>query len=116
MVAKQMTASIVWRLGLLSLLTLAACDTRVLPDQALPRTATAAPVNPSPPDPSLPSAATAQSLPAGKTASDDASSRVTGTLTRAQQSNAMPMPGQVNNHSSTALDPVARSASAASSR
>ena len=113
--SKPMVASVAWRLGLLSLLALAACDTRVLPDPAMPRTAAAEPVNSPASDPSLPSAATAQSLPAGKTASDDAGSRVSGKMTRAQESNAMPMPGQVNNHSSTALDPVARSASAARS-
>lgn len=112
--AKQMTAS-AWPLLMSSLLALAACDTRVLPDPAMPRTETAKPVNSPARDPSLPSATTAQTLPAGKTASDDAGSRVTGTLTRAQESNAMPLPGQVNNHSSTALDPGARSASAASS-
>ena len=110
-----MAAGAAWRLGLLSLLALAACDTRVLPDPALPRTATAQPINSPASDPSLPSAATVQSLPAAKTASDDAGSRTRGAMTPAQQSNAMPMSGQVNNHSSTALDPVARSASAARS-
>ncbi len=37
----------------------------------------------------------------------DESARPNGTLSRAQESSAMPMPGQVNNHSSTALDPKA---------
>ena len=113
--SKPMAASVAWRLGLLSLLALAACDTRVLPDPAMPRTQTVQPVNSPAADPSLPSAAIVQSLPAAKTASDDAGSRTRGAMTPAQQSNAMPMPGQVNNHSSTALDPVARSASAARS-
>lgn len=113
--SKPMVASVAWRLGLLSLLALAACDTRVLPDPAMPRTETAQPVNSPASDPSLPSAAIVQSLPAAKTASDDSGSRTRGAMTPAQQSNAMPMPGQVNNHSSTALDPVARSASAARS-
>ena len=57
----------------------------------------------------VPGAVTA---PTTATAKDAASGRATGNLTAAQESSAMPMPGQVNNHSTTALDAVKRGASA----
>jgi hypothetical protein len=100
---------------LLSALALGACDTR-LPDPTLPRVGAAQPVTASLPDPSVPAAATVVTAPTTATAKDEPAARATGTLTKAQESNAMPMPGQANNHSSTALDPAARAASAAAPR
>lgn len=52
--------------------------------------------------------------PATTATAKDESARPNGALTKAQESSAMPMPGQVNNHSTTSLDPkaVGRSASA----
>ena len=66
------------------------------------------------PDPSVPAAAATaavQAQPAASTARDDAANRPPDGLTKAQESNAMPMPGQVNNHSTTANDGGKRSAS-----
>jgi hypothetical protein len=97
--------------ALLSLLSLAACEKRST-DPLRPVVQAAQPVVPSLPDPSLPPASTAVTPSAAPTAQDDAGGRVTGTLSRAQETSAMPMPGQVNNHSSTALDPAKRGASA----
>lgn len=91
---------------LTSLLALAACSP---PDAPL---APPGPGSSSARDPSVPDAALVLDAPATNTAKDEPAMRSSGTLTRAQESNAMPMPGQVNNHSSTALDPVKRGASA----
>jgi hypothetical protein len=55
-------------------------------------------------DPSVPSADSVLTAPATATAKDETGTRPTSTLTRAQESSAMPMAGQANNHSSTALD------------
>ena len=95
----------------LALLGWAACDARTA-DPARPAAQSAQPVVPSMPDPSVPPATTVVSPATAPTAQDTASGRATGGLTPAQESSAMPMPGQVNNHSTTALDPVKRGASA----
>ena len=88
------------------LFALAACSPQdAAPAQPIPGSSSAR-------DPSVPDAAAVLDAPATNTAKDEPAMRATGTLTRAQESNAMPMPGQVNNHSSTALDPVKRGASA----
>lgn len=108
-----MTKPMLIPLALLCTLALAACDTRV-PDPGDARMQATPPATAAARDPSVPSAATVQSSPAAPTAADEAGARPTGTLTPAQESSAMPMPGQANNYSSTALDPAARAASAAS--
>jgi len=95
----------------LALLGLAACDKRNA-DPPLPSAVTSTPVVPSVADPSVPPANAVVSPATAPTAQDAASGRATGPLTQAQESSAMPMPGQVNNHSTTALDPVKRAASA----
>ena len=95
----------------LVLLGLGACDRRIT-DPARPATQSSQPAVPSVADPSVPPAATVVSPSTAPTAQDAASGRVTGTLSKTQESSAMPMPGQVNNHSSTALDPAKRGASA----
>ncbi len=95
----------------LAVLGLAGCDKRKL-DPPLPSAATSTPVVPSVSDRSVPPANSVVSPATAPTAQDAASGRATGTLTKAQESSAMPMPGQVNNHSTTALDPVKRGASA----
>ena len=91
---------------------LSACEKRA-GDPPVPRAEAARPVVPSAtPDPSVPAAAAVLTAPTTPTAKDAASGRATGSLTAAQESSAMPMPGQVNNHSTTALDAVKRGASA----
>lgn len=97
---------------LLGLLALGACDKRPT-DPVTPRTDAAAPagtlpVTPSAPDPSVPSATSVLSAPVTGTAKDEAVAKVgpNESMTRAQESNAMPMSGQANNHSTTALDPA----------
>ena len=95
----------------LALLGLSACDKRNA-DPPQPSAATSQPVVPSVTDPSVPLATSVVSPATAPTAQDAASGRATGAMTKAQESSAMPMPGQVNNHSSTALDPVKRGASA----
>lgn len=90
---------------------LAACDKLAEPPP--PRAGGGLPAVPlSTPDPSVPPVPSVLTAPTTATAKDAASGRSTGTLTPAQESTAMPMPGQVNNHSSTALDPVKKGASA----
>ena len=97
---------------LLGLLALGACDKRPT-DPATPRADVAAPavtlpVTPSSPDSSVPSATSVLSAPVTGTAKDEVAAKVGSneSMTRTQESNAMPMPGQVNNHSTTALDPA----------
>ena len=99
-------------LALVSALSLlAACDK--LAEPPAPRAGTGLPAVPmAMPDPSVPPAPSVLSPATTATAKDAASGRATGTLTPAQESTAMPMPGQVNNHSSTALDPAKKAASA----
>lgn len=109
-------------LALLALLALSGCD-RKPADPPQPKSmGMNAPVAAAPgvasssgtPDPSVPSAAATaavQAAPAASTARDDPSNRAPDGLTKAQESNAMPMPGQVNNHSTTANDGGKRSAS-----
>ena len=94
----------------LAMLALAACDKRKA-DPPLPGVAASTPAVPSVSDPSVPPAATVLAPATTPTAQDAPGGRATGAMTKAQESSAMPMPGQVNNHSSTALDPVARGAS-----
>lgn len=94
----------------LALLGLAACDKRNA-DPPLP-SASSQLVLPSVADPSVPPAASVLMPAAAPTAQDAASGHATRAMSMAEQSNAMPMPGQVNNHSTTALDPVTRGASA----
>jgi len=91
-------------------LALVACDRRSA-DAPAPRAEATQPVVPSSPDPSVPAAKSVVTTPTAPTAQDSAAGRSTGTLTAGQESNAMPMPGQVNNHSTTALDPPRRAAS-----
>lgn len=94
-----------------TLCLLAACDK--LAERPAPRAGSGLPAVPmSTPDPSVPPATSVITKPTTATARDAASGRTTGTLTPAQESTAMPMPGQVNNHSTTALDPVKKGASA----
>ena len=95
----------------LALLGLAACDKRKT-EPARPAVQSSLPVVPSLPDPSVPPAESVLSPPTTPTARDAASGRATGAMTKAQESSAMPMPGQVNNHSTPSLDPAKRSASA----
>jgi hypothetical protein len=97
---------------LLGLLALGACGKRPT-DPVTPRADAAAPggtlpVTPSAPDPSVPSATSVLSAPVTGTAKDEVAAKVGSneSMTRTQESNAMPMPGQVNNHSTTALDPA----------
>lgn len=109
-------------LALLALLALSSCD-RKPADPPQPKSGGLnAPVAMAPavasssgtPDPSVPAAAATvavQAAAAASTASDDAANRPPDRLTKAQESNAMPMPGQVNNHSTTANDGGKRSAS-----
>ena len=91
---------------------LAACDK--LGEPPAPRAGGGLPAVPmATPDPSVPPVPSVLTAPTTATAKDAASGRSSaGTLTPAQESTAMPMPGQVNNHSSTALDSVKRGASA----
>ncbi len=56
------------------------------------------------PNPSVPSAESVLAPAATATAKDEPGTGPNAKMTRAQESSAMPMPGQVNNHSSTALD------------
>lgn len=56
------------------------------------------------PNPSVPAAESVLAPATTATAKDEPGTGPNGKLTRAQESSAMPMPGQVNNHSSTALD------------
>jgi hypothetical protein len=56
------------------------------------------------PNPSVPSAESVLTPSAAATAKDERGTGQNAALTRAQESSAMPMSGQVNNHSSTALD------------
>ncbi len=108
-------------LALLALLALSACD-RKPSDPPQPKSTMNTPVAVTPamastsgtPDPSVPSATAtvvAKGEPAALTARDEPANRPLDGLTKAQESNAMPMPGQVNNHSTTANDSGKRSAS-----
>ena len=106
-----MSMTLMRAIVLLSLISVAACDRRSI-DPPLPSAQTSRPVVPSVPDPSVPSATTVLTAPVAPTATDTPSARPTGTLTAAQEANAMPMPGQVNNHSTPSLDPAKRGASA----
>ena len=98
----------------LAMLCCAGCD-KTRPDSPAPLAGAGAPavavITSSRPDPSVPSADSVAAPPATATAKDMAGAGPNGVMTRAQESSAMPMPGQVNNHSSTALD-SAKSASA----
>jgi hypothetical protein len=91
----------------LALLCVAGCDKRLadppVPQAQVKPDATAKPL-PSPPDPSLPAAGSVLTPPTTATAKDEAGTRPRNNLTREEESAAMPKPGQVNNHSSTALD------------
>ena len=90
---------------------LAACDK--IAEPPAPRAGSGVPAVPmATPDPSVPPVPSVLTVPTTATAKDAPSGRTTGTLTPAQESTAMPMPGQVNNHSSTALDPAKKGASA----
>lgn len=99
---------------LLAVLGLAACGKRDAPvAPAAPVSTVTVPPGPTvSSDPSLPAAGSVVAPPTTATAQDAPSGRANGKMTREQESSAMPMPGQVNNHSSTALDPVKRGASA----
>ena len=109
-------------LALLALLALSGCD-RKPADPPKPKSAElSAPIAAPPavanssgtPDPSVPAAAATvavQAAAAASTAQDAPANRMPDGLTKAQESNAMPMPGQVNNHSTTANDGNKRSAS-----
>lgn len=90
---------------------LAACDKSAV-EPPTPPAQGSVPAVPAGPDPSVPAATSVLTAPGTPTAQDKAAGRVTGTLTPAQESTQMPMPGQVNNHSTTALDPAQRAASA----
>jgi hypothetical protein len=102
------------------LIVLAACDIRPpdrgpseAPTATNATTTTPAPVTSGSPDPSVPPAGgTVPPAAPGATSSDDATrQQPREPMTPTQESSAMPMPGQANNHSSTALDPASRSAS-----
>ncbi len=108
-------------LALLALLALSGCE-RKPADPPTPKAELNTPVAPAPavasssgtPDPSVPAAAATvavQAPAAASTARDEPANRPTDGLTKAQESNAMPMPGQVNNHSTTAIDAAKRGAS-----
>ena len=108
-------------LALLALLALSACEKK--PSDApkprselnTPVTSAQSSITPPVADPSVPPAATIAAVvnePAASTAKDAPANKPVDSMTKAQESNAMPMPGQVNNHSTTALDPVKRGASA----
>jgi len=92
----------------LALLFVSGCDKRLsdppVPQADAGKSAAAATVLSSPPDPSLPSVSSVLTPPTTATAKDEAGARPRDNLTRAEESTAMPKPGQVNNHSSTALD------------
>ena len=98
---------------LLSVMAVAGCEKRP-PDPTKPRTDAIAPANaqpavPSAPDPSVPAASSVLSAPPPATTAKDEASKKVGSndnLTRSEESTAMPMPGQVNNHSTPSLDPA----------
>ena len=94
-------------------IALAGCSPRKAAPMPEPQVQPALPVTSGAPDPSVPSAAVVKALPSETTAKDEPSGRASDGLTRAQESSAMPMPGQVNNHSSTALDAPKSGASVA---
>ncbi len=93
---------------------LGGCSPRKSEPMPEPQVQPAIPVTSGAPDPSVPAATVVQSQPAEATAKDEPANRAREGLTTAQESSAMPMPGQVNNHSSTALDAPKSGASAAS--
>lgn len=86
--------------GLAALLALAACEPQRLntPTVAAPA---AEPVKGSAPDPSLPAAGSVVSPPTSPTAQDTGKGRADVRMTREQESSAMPMPGQANDHSTS---------------
>jgi hypothetical protein len=98
---KEMEMSTYKVLGVLigSVVFLTACDKR--PDplayQAEPAASSVAMPASTLPDPSVPAAETALKSPPAATVTDG--NRTNGTLSNAQESNAMPMAGQVNDHS-----------------
>ena len=91
---------------------LAACDQR--PDPATSRAEPAATgvATPSPtlPDPSVPAAASVLKAPAAATTPGVPGTRTNATLSDAQESNAMPMAGQANDHSAPLAPAKAASA------
>ncbi len=114
MLQPSMTAALA-----LCVLALAACEKRPS-NPPVPQTGLgvpalekpALPAVPSRADPSVPSAASVVTPPQGATAKDATGARPSGNLTRAEESSAMPMSGQVNNHSTPNAQTPTRAASA----
>jgi hypothetical protein len=92
-----------WVLGALlgSAVCLAACNKPPDPatPQAEPATSGVAMPSSTLPDPSVPAAASALKAPAANTTTEAPGTRTNATLSGAQESNAMPMAGQANDHS-----------------
>jgi PBP1b-binding outer membrane lipoprotein LpoB len=80
---------------------LAACDQRPEPvaSQAESAASSVAMSSSTPPDPSVPAADSVLRSPAAGTTTEAPGTRTNATLSGAQESNAMPMAGQVNDHS-----------------
>lgn len=99
----------------LGVLALAACEKRPsnppVPQAGVGSPAFERPALPSKADPSVPSAAGVVTPAQGTTAKDASGVRPSGNLTRAEESSAMPMPGQVNNHSTPNAQTPSRPAS-----
>lgn len=96
--------------GLALLLALAACEPQRTTNTPPPAVE---PIRAATSDPSVPAAGSVVSPPTAPTAQDAGQGRAEGRMTRAQESSAMPMPGQANDHStSRAASAPPRSASA----
>ncbi|MBA2690346.1 MAG: hypothetical protein H0U63_06060 [Burkholderiales bacterium] len=106
---------LVYLAPLLFTVVLAACEKQKPADVPKPTT-TAPPISTSPSsaapavgnttDPSIPpTAAAVQTAPGGPTADHKRSGDPQTTMTKQEESSAMPKPSQANDHSTTAVDP-----------
>jgi len=95
-------------LNLLMLAALVACNRQPGASQDMaagaPAPGAVAPRSTPASDPSVPAAASVVEAPAAVGGRDDKTSNPLGTLTKADESQAMPKPGQANTHSSPSLD------------
>ena len=95
----------------LTLLVLSGCDADRTPTPSpapvpLPTTMTAG-------DPSVPPAAAVLATPAGGASAADPTGRTNKAMTRTEESAAMPMPGQNNDHSAALASPKPATAASA---
>lgn len=97
--------------GIAVLLGLAACEPQrtTAPPAAAPAIE---PAKGATQDPSVPAAASVVRPPTTPTAQDTGQGRAEGRLTREQEASAMPLPGQVNDHSTSRAPPPRGGASA----